>query len=287
MSNQTFAYVSSCEPHPVSLSPGQYLFELWGASGGKTDSEGGYGYGAYVSAVLKLRTRTNFYIYIGGRGGDGNKTSISPDTSCNGGGAGGRSFNVTQYVNGAAGGGATDVRLNNNLSSRILVAAGGGGAGHRYEGGDAGALESSDAIGHRECSKGANQTYGYSKGVGQNGRDAGGYYGNGAEGNGGGGGGYYGGFSYQLQGQGTDAPGAGGSSFISGYHDNNYVSGFSFINPVMIGGGNMMKAASINISYEIGHIGDGFAIITNIGNLYSQYVTHNSIYKKLRVILFN
>jgi hypothetical protein len=277
MGKQIFEFVSSCEPYSVSLLSGQYVFELWGASGGDTlFAEGGLG--VYVSAVLNLRSQKTFYVYIGGKGDEGNYSAKTPQNSCNGGGAGGLPFITAKYVSGASGGGATDVRLNSSLSSRIIVAAGGGGAGHIFKGGDAGTLKSPDAKGYNTTySQGANQTNGYSFGIGQNGRKSSGEYLYGAEGNGGGGGGYYGGFSPQNNGQGSNTPGAGGSSFISGYFSQNSDPDFFLTSPVMVGGRNIMKTASTSISYGLGHIGNGFAIITRVENLHSRCIMQSII----------
>ena len=98
---------------------GWYKIELWGAAGASKGSYAG-GNGAYTSGIIYLDANTHLYFYVGtkGEGNTGGK---------NNGGAG----NATV----AAGGGATDVRLesgpyNNDrsLKTRIMVAAGGGGA---------------------------------------------------------------------------------------------------------------------------------------------------------------
>lgn len=106
---------------PVS---GIYLIKLWGADGNNSTNSYG-GYGAYTSGELYLNANEKIYIYVGGTG--------NGDT---GGYNGGGSITANQStLGGAAGGGATDIRLNggswdskNGLNSRIMVAAGGGGA---------------------------------------------------------------------------------------------------------------------------------------------------------------
>ena len=49
---------------------------------------------------------------------------------------------------GASGGGATDIRVDLNLNSRIMVAGGGGGVGFKYNGGNAGGLEGEEGLGY-------------------------------------------------------------------------------------------------------------------------------------------
>lgn len=264
MIKHNFSFVDSCSPYTVTLSPGQYLFELWGASGGSTPDASG-GKGAYVSGILSLRSKKVFYVFVGGQGQNGVKIASRTNASCNGGGSGGNPYSSSFY-GGGSGGGSTDIRINRPIDSRIIVAAGGGGAGYRYKGGNAGELESDDAAGYPPIfSKGANQTNGYSKIEGEQGR-SGENSGWGAEGNGGGGGGYYCGFSSQASGVNTNAPGAGGSSFISGYH-NKLFPGFHFLKPMMIGGGKTMKDADNLASYKEGHTGNGLALITKIRDI--------------------
>ena len=249
MTTNVFPFVESCQPYTVTLTPGTYIFELWGASGGATSVKGGNG--AFVSAVLKLKNKQTFQVHVGGKGEDGSKNFSRTNSSCNGGASGGKPSDSI-YYSGGAGGGATDVRLNDSIDSRILVASGGGGAGHAAQGGDGGALESSPV----RNSKGATQTDGFSKGAGQPGRDATPASG-GSEGNGGGGGGYFGGFSCQETGVNTAAGGTGGSSFISGYKKNNYVSHYSFTNPIMLSGSQTVKYKE-----------NGYAIITRLENIF-------------------
>ena len=269
MLKYTFPFVDSCQPHTVTLPTGRFLFELWGASGGSTRYASG-GKGAFVSGILNVRNKIKIYVYIGGQGADGSYSIERTRASCNGGASGGNAIS-TKYLSGASGGGSTDIRINESIESRILVAAGGGGACHGYKGGNAGELSSDDAKGYYPSfSKGANQTNGFLKLEGEPGR-SGTHSSNGAEGNGGGGGGYFGGFSKQESGNFTNAPGAGGSSFISGYH-NIPITDFYVWKPVMIGGGRSMKKADDTTSYEVGHTGNGFATITKIGD----FVTINS-----------
>ncbi|WP_254494740.1 glycine rich domain-containing protein [Clostridioides difficile] len=118
----------------VTLKPGKYKLECWGARGGATGtplSDGFYyGKGGYSSGELTLKKETTLYIYVGF---DGKK---------------GSQFNGAGYCGSATGGGATDIRLVDGnwdnpqgLLSRIIVAGGGGGTRDRYTAGSGGGLK--------------------------------------------------------------------------------------------------------------------------------------------------
>ena len=232
---------SFCTPYKLLISPGYYLFELWGACGGngryqnnETIREDSGGKGAYVSGKIALTGTQIFYIYIGGKGED--QYDIYKNRSLggfNGGGAGGIDLHDTKNgESSAGGGGATDVRLIlgqdlESWKSRIIVAAGGGGAvstdniriekNRYYQGGHGGKLQGNSYL---EATKGGTQTSGFF-GYGQDGLDISNKKGGST---GGGGGGYYGGTSIKPESDQTfEAGGAGGSSFISGYQDCNAV----------------------------------------------------------------
>ncbi|MCC0636536.1 glycine-rich protein [Clostridioides sp. ES-S-0001-02] len=104
----------------VTLKPGKYKLECWGASGGKKGViSGGGARGGYSTGVLTLKKLTTLFIYVGQAGmPDYTLTSIF-----NGGGLGKQ----------VTGGGGTDIRLTGGawdneqgLLSRIIVAGGGG-----------------------------------------------------------------------------------------------------------------------------------------------------------------
>jgi len=215
---------------PVS---GTYKIEAWGASGGtgifnsNANTELG-GLGTYTSGELDLDANEKLYVSVGGEGYSPlsqNQYDFIPG-GYNGGGRGtaGGKDDIA-----GGGGGATDIRVTNgtwdddeSLNSRIMVASGGGG-GHCYKNDNYGnnrtvfpdmsiGLSSEGRLGY--WSNGiwnpvVNQTTGYAFGVG-------GEYttNNSTHGAGGGGGGYYGGVVRMT---GTGGPGAGGSSYISGY----------------------------------------------------------------------
>ena len=85
--------------------------------------------GAIVTATLKVIPGTTILINVGGIGGDRHATLASVITEAFGGfnGGGGADPMARFDLNGAGGGGASDIRLSSDLSSRWIVAAGGGG----------------------------------------------------------------------------------------------------------------------------------------------------------------
>ncbi|VFF95003.1 glycine rich protein [Clostridioides difficile] len=126
------------EAQPVTLKPGRYKLECWGACGGKVTSLQKWSKGGYSHGELTLKKETILYVYIGER-------SLKVDNvgTFNGGGGG----NVK-------GGGATDIRLisgecdnSQSLLSRILVAGGGGAVRVNFAYGNGGGLEGSRGIG--------------------------------------------------------------------------------------------------------------------------------------------
>ncbi|EAY13424.1 loricrin, putative [Trichomonas vaginalis G3] len=260
---------NKCNPYKIEFKPGLYFIELWGASGGYSDSypELG-GYGAYASGFLPLPKKSIFYIYLGQQG------KCNGSTTFNGGGRGTYESPAVSFS--GSGGGASDMRITpgewsdlNSLKSRIIVSAGGAGSLYYYtflQGGHAGAINgygglqhqnapspytltnsigASNILGGISCMKSylnPSDTINGSFGIGASPENT--VYGAG------GGGGYYGG------GAGTEVTnivgsGSGGSSFISGYKDCNAISkdyqlnnqkhtnqpdhysGYIFANPVM------------------------------------------------------
>lgn len=130
-----------CSPYTVSLDPGRYLFEAWGARGGFDVWATGIsvpGLGGYTSGILKTRRPLTVYLYVG-------STSF---------------FNSIFFYKGSdifvLGGASSDVRLYANktfdwsnplsLRSRIMVSGGGGGAEwEKNTGGNGGGLQGGSA----------------------------------------------------------------------------------------------------------------------------------------------
>jgi hypothetical protein len=133
---QTYNISYSGGPYMFTASQdGVYQIEVWGAQGGNnlvganqsTVFSGGKG--GYTRGNVYLSAGQQLFVYVGGM-----------PTSYVGGYNGGASVKNTEYTSqfGAAGGGASDVRLVSgawdataSLNSRIIVAGGGGGAGSR------------------------------------------------------------------------------------------------------------------------------------------------------------
>ena len=270
-----------CTPYKLSIEPGVYFFECWGAKGTcwalNTSSFSIPGLGAYVCGSIVIKSTTIFYVYIG---------------------ATGRFNSQKEPINGFFGGGATDVRLNasenwfdtKSLISRIMVAAGGGGSEWTNAlGGNGGGLQGGesrsvnlDGIYFDDTCLGANQigghecpTYPSHKGNCNAYKGGFGFAGTaiGASDQGGqGGGGYYGGTSYPVA-----FSGSGGSSFISGHDgcnsvENDYItikhtghsfhySGLIFANSKMIDGNQTMPLK--NNQFGIWNQENGMFRITN------------------------
>lgn len=117
-----YAYTGS--EQVLILKSGNYIMECYGARGGNGFGYSKGGYGGYTCGTISLIQDTQLYLYVGQAGQDGN----SRRASFNGGAIGGADDYISTE-NGGSGGGATDIRLNQDLLSRIIVAGGGGGAG--------------------------------------------------------------------------------------------------------------------------------------------------------------
>ncbi len=143
----------------VTLPPGKYRLQCWGAQGGNVTgtyavvgSKGGYSEG-----VLTLTETTTLYVFVGGQGTSYTSAASQTSTTAINGGwnGGGQGYRTSRYSSGAhdgrsfprGGGGATDIalvtssmsysngrtnRTSASLLSRIIVAGGGAGASARY-----------------------------------------------------------------------------------------------------------------------------------------------------------
>lgn len=268
---RTYAYKGSVQS--VTLTPGNYKLEVWGAQGGYRSNSSYGGLGGYAVGTLKVTANTTLYIYVGGAGNNG---------GWNGGGS------RTTYK---GGGGATDIRTVNNadpinsasLLSRFIVAGGGGSDGatskkgmhgggttggsttESYGSGGGGGTATSGGTGSSSASgTGRSGTYG-AFGIGGTGYNANSGYA------GAGGGGWYGGAGSYPDGSGDDdRGGGGGSGFVwtsgtasqvpSGYKvgTNFYLTGASTT------AGNTSFANTAGTGNETGHAGDGYAKITTV-----------------------
>jgi hypothetical protein len=229
--NLTVAYYYKPGSYSLTLYPGRYRFQCWGASGGIGRTDGVLkfqgGNGAFVSGDILLKTKRTFYLFVGGKGRDGSATTNTTAAGgYNGGGNGGKDTRDDEGAGG--GGGASDIRLINgtfndiiSLRSRIIVAAGGSGSVYNCYGAPGGGLYGFNVTEYSKPSYSeseTNQTNGYSLGLGENGKH------HICTPSSGGGGGYYGGFAYAGK-CATDyeSVSSSGNSFISGHPNCNAV----------------------------------------------------------------
>lgn len=247
----------------VTLKPGRYKLECWGAQGGYRSSSSYGGLGGYSVGEISLEKQTTLYVYVGGSGNTGKTNG-----GFNGGGK-------RSTYNG--GGGATDIRVGtDSLYARVIVAGGGGsdGATNRngmYGGGETGGTATQS---YGSGGGGGTQTAG-----GTGGNSNPGTFGQGGEGKsansgyaGAGGGGWYGGGGSYPDGSGDDdRGGGGGSGFV--WTGQNAPSGYLlgaayYLTNASTKAGNTSFTAPGGSS-ETGHSGDGYARITCL-ELYKQ-----------------
>lgn len=274
---QKLNYTYTGAKQSVTLPPGTYKLEVWGAQGGyRTDSSKG-GKGGYSAGTIKITVETTFYIYVGGAGGS---STSATSTVITGG------FNGGGYRYGyKGGGGGTDIRVAvDSLYARVIVAGGGGSCGNSsktgmYGGGTNGgaATESygSHGEGGSQTGNTANTTVATSQyktnstsnwpggfGFGGFGVYASSGYG------GAGGGGWYGGCGAVPDGSGDDDRGGGGgsgyvytSSSASNYPSGCKLNSSHYLTSTMLKGGNE-SFTDYSGSNVTGHTGDGAARIT-------------------------
>ncbi|MCP8370268.1 glycine rich domain-containing protein [Clostridioides difficile] len=241
-----FDYTST--EQSVTLKPGKYKLECWGA-GASTIKENDYdiypSYGGYSCGELILKKETILYIYVGQYGNGANAAKFI----FNGGGKGlaGR------------GGGATDIRLiggewdnERGLLSRIIVAGGAGfGSGYSYSGSHGGGLKGNNGGGfNNSYTVGATQFDG-GRGNGGNKDYLDGFFGKGGSTSTdisnvaqcGGGGGWFGGAGSST----SSISGGGGSGYVltkDSYKPTGYIptSEYWLENIAMTVGGNTTKS---------------------------------------------
>ena len=210
----TVNYLSSKEVQSVTLTPGNWVVELYGASGG-TASSGSYaaGKGGYSKGTITVRETTTYYVAVGGQGANGVYGSRNPAGGFNGGGNG---YSHEACNSGAAGGGATSLstvkktipELSGNKSAVLMVAGGGGGAGQGYTGGNGGGANMNGTASGSSNPGLVNSGYSFGQGAGApttTGND-----GDGSNHCGGAGGGYYGGYASK-----GSTGGGGGSGYAN------------------------------------------------------------------------
>ncbi len=250
MPTATYSANSTSNPYSTFTAPktGLYKIELWGAKGGYANTSTAYygGYGAYTSGEIILNKGEEIYIYVGNEGQrvTGTTSATTAQDGYNSGNQG--TFYASNSTHGG-GGGATDVRLTSgdwdntaSLQSRIMVAAGGGGSSSHASapsysgtGGAGGGLTGYNGVtanttcyayglGGTQTAGGSSQqcasdghayttTSTFLPSFGRGGGSPSYIANTSLSIYAGGGGGYYGGNG------GSHAPGAGGSSYISGH----------------------------------------------------------------------
>lgn len=186
----------------INLAPGSYILEVWGAAGAYNSGKGGYSRG-----ILNLKTEEKLIVYVGGK---------------NGFNGGGKVINAQEHCGGNIGGGATDIRFNDDLYSRIIVA-GGGGSGFSISGygvgGDGGGSYGYSGVSKKysvepptggTSSRGGHGSKKYSS-IDSRLSGGFGYGGNGVNEGAGGGSGWYGGGGSNCA---NDCGGGGGSGYV-------------------------------------------------------------------------
>lgn len=257
----------------ITLPKGTYKLECWGAQGGNgangssgLDSSSGApgGKGGYSMGTLLLPAKTQIYVYVGGKGGCITSSTNDYNGGFNGGGSGGVSGSMSRS---GGGGGATDIRFEqDSLYARVIVAGGGGATswGPSNEYGDAGGGESSIAGSNSPGL--SNQTSGNAFGIGDNAKASSTSYNI----NGAGGGGWYGGISSTNSvGGGSKTHGGGGSGYVyTSSTAKNYPSGCLlnssyYLSDAKTIAGNTSFTSPTGSS-ETGHSGNGYCRITVI-----------------------
>ena len=284
-----FPYVSEGNDKEQSFTvpyAGYYKLEVWGAQGGRGNSESIGGYGGYAYGFVQLSADTILYVNVGGSGSVSASSSDLTNGGYNGGGG-------ARYGAGT-GGGATHIAYEHGIlsqvsSSNLLIVAGGGGGGGAFgstSGGSAGGGIGNRGTNYSSAYAGAGyggtQTSGGTLGAGniagtvgtygQGGN--GGYENSYTQGSGAGGGGYYGG----AGGSARNGGGGGGSGYLSSSDlrlGRMYCYGCSeSTNTISTTGGvrdsvNCPNGYSSEPTTNCAKIGNGYAKITYVGSSYS------------------
>lgn len=263
----------------VTLKPGKYVLECWGAQGGNGCTGNSYkgGAGGYSKGTLTLAKTETLYIYVGGQG-------VSAAASGNGkireggfnGGGSGRDWGNYGH-GGGGGGGASDIRIiTDSFYARVIVAGAGGGASDNGAGGAGGGtsgISSSSSAGTATGGSGFGQAAASSYTSGECG---------------GGGGGWYGGYG----GSSENYSGGGGSGYVyTSSSASNYPSGCLlnssyYLTDAQTIAGNQTFKSPTNTN-ETGHSGNGYCRITVIEcSNTALYVRINNSMKKATAFYF-
>ena len=274
----------NCTPYYGLLTPGSYIFEVWGGQGGFDGGKGGYSHG-----IFSTNRAIPIYIFIGSKGSEIVKEPGSTVAAFNGGGKGYSAHTDSTPRAAGSGGGGTDIRvIGDSLHHRIIVAGGGGGRATSYlessynNPGAGGGLNGGDSFygkgGLQDNSPSvSDETY-----PGEFGSGGSALYPGTA---GGGGGGWYGGSSGKSR---AASGGAGGSGYVlneTSYKPNGYKlkdKRFYLKYPLIISGDSevpLCQGEFGNEEKEKGHSGYGCARITILSQtLPCTYNAQNFLY---------
>ena len=114
----------------IQIRSGSYKFICHGAQGGYGQFDGSIYYGctgAILSGEINFSQTQDIYIYVGGKGADGENPQVVNHGGFNGGGDSSPGMVGTYFLAGG-GGGASDIRLSPFVTDRILVASGASGS---------------------------------------------------------------------------------------------------------------------------------------------------------------
>lgn len=278
----------------VTLKPGKYVLECWGAQGGNGSSNGNSninavgGLGGYSVGTITLSKTQKVYIYSGGKGQT--KSNTGSYSTVNGGFNGGGS-NYT-CGSGGSGGGGSDIRIGtDSLYARVIVAGGGSGTGWTIKGAAGGGIlglsNYNSSYNSTQTAGGIAYTSAYNImptagtfGIGGNGSGS-------SEGGSGGGGGWYGG-----GGAGYTGGSSGGSGYVyTSSSASNYPSGCLlnssyYLTDAQTIAGNQTFKSPTNTN-ETGHSGNGYCRITVIEcSNTALYVRINNSMKKATAFYF-
>lgn len=263
----------------LSVQPGRWKLEVWGAQGGYRSSTSYGGKGGYATGIIELSDPTTLYCRARGSGNTAGKSSstLSGKGGFNGGG-------LRAYY--AGGGGASDIRIGeDSLLARVIVAGGGGSdGGSSKAGGAAGAAASSgygtnNGAGNTTYSGSSTSTTASSQSTVVNASSTAIYGGFGFGGNGqyrssgyggAGGGGWYGGSGTYPDGSSDDDKGgSGGSGYVwtedtaSQYPTGCLLDADLYLSEtsVLLGSATITSPSGTS---ETGHSGDGHVRLTLI-----------------------
>ena len=242
----------------INLPPGRYKLEVWGAQGGYRSSATYGGKGGYSVGTLDIDTALLLYLYVGGSGNTGGTSG---------------GFNGGGVRDTHPGGGASDIRINqDSLYARVIVAGGGASDGAANKAGMHGGGETggTNTAYYGTGGGGGTQTAGGTGGSGNSGA-----FGVGGEGlsrsggyGGAGGGGWYGGGGAYPDSSGDDDRGGGGgsgyaytSATAASYPTGCLLTSRHYLTDAATTAGNVSVTGPTGAA-ETGHSGDGYARIT-------------------------